>query len=187
MDKKSFIISIVVWVLHIPFITTPYVMDSFLAHSNYKHPYVIVEINTAFFAAFLVLLLVFLSKAYLDSKYRQYIIYRIIATILANIAFFYAWLIAFVTNIIFYCDYYQSIDCADDPENSLCQNFPIEIDIGYLLYALPMLFMLSLALYNAFRNKVLTKINCIILMIYLIVNLVTILLHFRSNGVGCYD
>lgn len=176
---------VVVWVFHIPYTISPNVIKVFF--DSYEKPYKFILLDVYCLLYSVAYFMVFLGKRYLDSKWQLYRLYRICATLIVNGVFIFAWGVVFGLSIAFHCRYYWAIDCAHDPEEPTCSNFPIEIDIAYLLQCVPMLFMLVLILYFAFYNKILSRSNCLWLSWLLFFMLISIMVCFGSNGVGCYD
>ncbi|KPH51561.1 hypothetical protein HPU229336_00155 [Helicobacter pullorum] len=176
---------VVIWVFHIPYTISPNVIKAFF--SSYEKPHKFILIDMFCLLCSMACFMMLLCKRYLDSKWQPYRWYRICATLIANGAFIFAWCVVFSLSIAFHCRYYWAINCKDNAESDLCSNFPIEIDIAYLLQCVPMLFMLVLILYFASYNKILSCSNCLWLSWLLFIMLISIMVCFGGNGVGCYD
>lgn len=188
--KDSFVFTtlsalMIIWAFHFPYTISPDIVKSFFDSYEKPHTFAIIDLFCLLFvyACFMI----FVGKRFLDSKWQQYKIYRICAIFLANATFIFACGVVFALSIAFHCRYYWAIDCADDPEDSTCSNFPIEIDIAYLFQCIPMLFMLVLMIYFAFYNKILSRSNLLWLCLLPFFILISIMICFGGNGVGCYD
>ncbi|WP_237021542.1 MULTISPECIES: hypothetical protein [Helicobacter] len=181
----ALLVLIVIWVFYIPYTISPNVIKEFFNSYEKPHKFIVIDVFCLLCSVFC--FVIFIGKQYLDSKWQQYRLYRICATLIANTSFLFACFLGFGLSIAFYCRYYWAINCADNPEHSTCSHFPVEIDIAYLLLTLPILCMLVLILTFAFYNKILSRSNCLWLSWLPFVILISILLNFRSNGVGCYD
>lgn len=176
----AFFMFLAIWFIHIPFLISPNVLKVIGKTQSQEAHYLMQR--GKLICIFVFCLIVFMGKKYLDSKFQTYRLYRICATFIANIAFMFVWVISFALGPELLCRYWWN-SCGMEV---VC-NFPIELYIGYLLYALPMFFMLCLILYYAFHYKILSKINCIGLTVLLAINLIRILIHFISDGFSCYD
>lgn len=177
----AWLVLMAVWAFHIPYALSDEVMNTFYPH---KKPYPI--INVFILLCMVACLLLFMVKRFVDSK-SSHKVYRICAALLANVAFIFSWLAGFVSSIDFHCQYYWAADCRGIPDVSPCSSFPLDIDIAYLLQCLPLLCMLLLLLYFAFTHKLLSRQNCLYLSVLPFFTLISILLCFRGNGVGCHD
>lgn len=172
---------------HIPFALDSNVLDLI---QRYKDDFTIARWSKEylFIWGFSILCFaVFFVKKKLDATFTTRI-YTFVSTLLANLAFFFLWLINFAFIIAFHCTYYWAFDCRNDPEHTPCLNaFPPEIDTAYLFFILPSFFIQILILGYGFYSKILTRTNCFILIWLLVISAISVLICFRGNGIGCFD
>lgn len=175
-----FIGFLAVWFIHISFLLSPNVLHQIAGKYSYLK-----KINTflqrgIILVIFVLCLVLFVGKRLLDSKWQQYKIYRICATFIVNAVFIFVWLFSLFSNMFFHCDYFWAFHCLEVP----CE-FPIEIGIGYLFFALPLLCMLILILIFAFYNKILSRNNCLWLSWLVFFMFTFIIIYFFNDGINC--
>lgn len=174
-----FFICLAIWFIHIPFLLSPNVLHKIEESSHLNKAYTFLQ-SSKILVIYVLCLMIFLGKRYLDSKWQQYRLYRICATLIANAVFIFVWLFSFFASMLFHCDYFWAFHCLE-----VACEFPIEIGIAYLFFALPLLCMLTLILIFAFYNKILSRTNCLWLTWLLFFMLISIMIYFFNDGINC--
>lgn len=174
-----FVGSLAVWFIHIPFLLSPNVLRKVgeSSHLNQAHTFLR---SGKILVIYVLCLILFVGKQYLDSKWQSYRLYRICAAFIVNTAFIFVWLFSFFSSMFFHCDYFWAFHCLE-----VACEFPIEIGIAYLFFALSLLCMLILILIFAFYNKILSRSNCLWLSWLLFFMLIFIIIYFFDDGINC--
>ena len=131
----AFVMCLAIWFVHIPFLLSPNALHKVGEFHHLSQAHTFLK-GSKIFVIYALCLMILVGKRYLDSKWQPYRLYRICATLIVNGAFLFVWFNGFILSMGFHCRYYWALDCAHDPEHPTCSNFPLEIDIAYLLVCL---------------------------------------------------
>ena len=175
----TFVLCLGIWFVHIPFLLSPNVLHKVGESHHLSQAHTFLK-GSQIFVIYALCLMILVGKRYLDSKWQPYRLYRICATFLANVAFILVWLFSFGLSMIFHCDYFWAFHCLE-----VACEFPKEIGIAYLFFALPLLCVLTLILAFASYNKILSRTNCLWLSWLLFFMLVSIVIYFFNDGINC--
>lgn len=173
------IIILPLWFLHIPFVVSENVLKTFDLNDNAMllSKQFVILIPLMLYSIFVV------SMEIIHSRWNYILWLRICIKIAINSAFIFVWLINCTVASIFHDKYYKAAHCKEVP-HGVCQKFPVEIDIAYLFYVLPMFFVLVLIWIFIFYNKIISPDNNIWFFIFLCINALSIFIHYGGNGVN---
>lgn len=124
----AFIVFLAIWFIHIPFLLSPNVLHKVGESSHLSKAYTFLR-SGKILVIYVLCLMLFASKQYLDLKWQPYRLYRICATLIVNTAFIFVWLFSFFSSMFFHCDYFWAFHCLE-----VACEFPIEIGISYLFF-----------------------------------------------------
>ncbi|MCX2717006.1 hypothetical protein OQH61_04565 [Helicobacter sp. MIT 21-1697] len=187
-NRKIFIALIIIlplYFIHIPFAYDEEILKIFRMSEKINQDSLLLG-HIKFLALFALCIAAIIFKKWLDSKY-QLKWYRICSSVALNLVFMFMCFLSLEKSLGFYCTYYWSFNCKDNAEDSLCSNFPPEIDIAYLFATIPLFSALVLLLSFMAHNKILGFVGKTWFLILLGTNAVAILMNVGRNGVGCYD